>query len=291
VSELTWAHDGSSIFFKAAEAKSAEDKAREKARDDVYLYDENYKQTHVWNVAIASKAESRITDGDFSVTEYELSADGRRMAYLRAPTPLLGDGDKSEVWVSNADGTNAVQVTRNAVQETGPAISPDNATVLFVSGSNAKFETYYNGRLFVAPAGVARRGSRERRNSTWTAPSGRRMGSRSTSSQTSAFMKARGAGFRKQTAQITNGKPVSAGCRCPRLRHLAFIAANSAAPAKWTMAAAAEPETDHARVRLSRRDVSSASGKPFSGRARTASRLLHRDYPSTTQPTGSTPLR
>jgi dipeptidyl aminopeptidase/acylaminoacyl peptidase len=153
VSELTWSRDGSSIFFKAAEAKSAEDKAREKARDDVYLYDENYKQTHVWNVAVASKAESRITDGDFSVTEYELSADGRRMTYLRAPTPLLGDGDKSEVWVSNADGTNAVQVTRNAVQETGPAISPDGASVLFVSGSNARFETYYNGRLFVAPAG------------------------------------------------------------------------------------------------------------------------------------------
>jgi dipeptidyl aminopeptidase/acylaminoacyl peptidase len=153
VSELTWSRDGSSIFFKAAEAKSAEDMAREKARDDVYLYDENYKQTHVWSVAVASKAESRITDGDFSVTEYELSADGRRMTCLRAPTPLLGDGDKSEVWVSNADGTNAVQVTRNAVQETGPAISPDNASVLFVSGSNAKFETYYNGRLFVAPAG------------------------------------------------------------------------------------------------------------------------------------------
>jgi len=152
VSELTWAPDGSSLFFKAPDAKTADEKAREKARDDVYLYDENYKQTHVWRVAIASKAESRITDGDFSVTNYELSHDGRKMTYLRAPTPLLGDGDKSEVWVSNADGTDPVQVTRNTVQETGPAISPDNATVLFVSGSNAKFESYYNGRLFVAPA-------------------------------------------------------------------------------------------------------------------------------------------
>ena len=158
VSELTWAPDGSAIFFKAPEAKTADEKAREKARDDVYLYDENYKQTHVWKVAIVSKTESRITDGDFSVTDYELSHDGRKMTFLRAPTPLLGDGDKSEVWVSNADGTNAVQVTRNTVQETGPALSPDNTSVLFVSGSNAKFETYYNGRLFVAPAagGAAR---------------------------------------------------------------------------------------------------------------------------------------
>jgi dipeptidyl aminopeptidase/acylaminoacyl peptidase len=152
-SELTWAPDGSAIFFKAPEAKTADEKAREKARDDVYLYDENYKQTHVWKVTVESKTETRITDGDFSVTDYDLSEDGRKMTYLRAPTPLLGDGDRSEVWVANADGTNAVQVTKNAVQETNAAISPDNGSVLFLSGSNARFETYYNGRLFVAPAG------------------------------------------------------------------------------------------------------------------------------------------
>ncbi len=152
VSELTWAPDAASIYFKAADARTADEKAREKARDDVYMYDENYKQTHIWKVTVASKAESRITDGDFSVTDYELSEDGRKMTSLRAPTPLLGDGDRSEVWVANSDGTNAVQLTRNTVQETNAAISPDNANVLFLSGSNARFETYYNGRLFVAPA-------------------------------------------------------------------------------------------------------------------------------------------
>jgi dipeptidyl aminopeptidase/acylaminoacyl peptidase len=153
VSEIAWTPDASAIYFKAAEPKTADEKAREKARDDVYAYDENFKQTHIWKVTIASKAEARITDGEYSVTSYDLSPDGRKMTFLRAPTPLLGDGDRSEVWVASADGTNAVQVTKNTVEETNPAISPDNAQVLFVSGSNARFETYYNGRLFVAPAG------------------------------------------------------------------------------------------------------------------------------------------
>ena len=153
VSELTWMPDGTAIYFKAAEPKTADEKAREKARDDVYEYDENYKQTHIWRVDVSSKAETRITAGDFSVTEYDLSGHGRKIAFLRAPTPLLGDGDQSEVWTANADGTNAVQVTKNSVQETDVAISPDDANVLFISGSNARFETYYNGRLFVAPAG------------------------------------------------------------------------------------------------------------------------------------------
>jgi dipeptidyl aminopeptidase/acylaminoacyl peptidase len=158
VSEISWTPDGAALFFNAPEAKTSEEKARDRVRDDVYSYDENYKQTHLWKVTVSTKTESRITSGDFSVTNYELSEDGRKIVYHRAPTPLLGDGDRSEIWVADASGANAVQLTKNAVGESGARISPDNSQVLFISGSNAKFETYYNGRLFVAPtAGGASR--------------------------------------------------------------------------------------------------------------------------------------
>lgn len=153
VSDITWTPDGSALIFRASDPKTAEEKARDKARDDVYAYDENYKQTHLWRVAVESKAETRITDGNFSIISYELSDDGKRIAYHRAPTPLLGDGPEGEVWVAGADGTGAVQVTKNGVPESGATLSPDNSQVLFTSGSNERFETYYNGRLFIAPAG------------------------------------------------------------------------------------------------------------------------------------------
>lgn len=153
VSNPTWTPDGSALVFSAPEAKTAEEKAKEKVRDDVYSYDENYKHTHLWKVTVADKAESRITGGDYSITSYALSDDGKKLAYHRAITPLLGDSPSGEIWVANADGSGAVQVTNNGVPESGAALSPDNAQVLFTSGSNAKFETYYNGRLFVAPAG------------------------------------------------------------------------------------------------------------------------------------------
>jgi dipeptidyl aminopeptidase/acylaminoacyl peptidase len=158
VSEIAWAPDGSALYFSAPEPKTADEKSRDKLKDDVYAYDENYKQTHLWKVTVATKAETRITDGDFSVTSYEISEDGRKIAYHRAPTPLLGSGADSEVWIANADGSAAVQLTKNTVGESGAAVSPDAAQVLFVSGSNARFETYYNGRLFLVPAagGAAR---------------------------------------------------------------------------------------------------------------------------------------
>ncbi len=152
VSEIAWAPDGSALYFSAPEAKTGEDKARDKNRDDVYAYDENYKQTHLWRVGVSRRDESQITRGDYSVTSYRVSDDGKKIAFHRAPTPLLGSGDESEVWVMNADGSGAVQLTKNAVQETGASVSPDGSQVLFLSGSNARFETYYNGRLFLVSA-------------------------------------------------------------------------------------------------------------------------------------------
>jgi len=152
VSDITWAPDGSALYFSAPEPKTADEKAREKNKDDVYAYDENYKHTHLWKVGVAAKNEIRITSGGFSVTSYELSDDGRTIAFHRAPTPLLGSGADSEVWAMNADGSNAVQLTKNSVQENDASVSPDGSRVLFLSGSDAKFETYHNGRLFVVPA-------------------------------------------------------------------------------------------------------------------------------------------
>ncbi|HEY2152859.1 MAG TPA: hypothetical protein VGH34_18760, partial [Vicinamibacterales bacterium] len=158
VSELTWAPDGSALFFIAAEPKTADEKARDKVKDDVYRYDETYKQAQLWSVTVASKQETRILAGDFSVTSYDLSEDGRRIAFHRAPTPLLGAADEGEVWIADADGSNSRRLTTNTVPENGAAVSPDDSQVLFISGANAKFETYYNGKLFLVPAagGAAR---------------------------------------------------------------------------------------------------------------------------------------
>ncbi|HEY1909328.1 MAG TPA: S9 family peptidase [Vicinamibacterales bacterium] len=158
VSELSWAPDGSALFFVAAEPKTAGEKARDKVKDDVYLYDETYKQAQLWSVTVESKQETRILAGDFSVTSYDLSEDGRKIAFHRAPTPLLGAADEGEVWIADADGSNSRRLTTNTVPENGAAVSPDDSQVLFISGANAKFETYYNGKLFLVPAagGAAR---------------------------------------------------------------------------------------------------------------------------------------
>ncbi len=125
VSNITWSPDGSLIYFRAPDPKTEQQKARDKLKDDVFLFDEDYQQQHLWSISVSSRAEHRITDGKYSVTSYQLSRDGRKIAFHRAPTPLLEDMDQSEVWVMDADGGGGRQITRNKVAEGGAEVSPD----------------------------------------------------------------------------------------------------------------------------------------------------------------------
>src|ERR1700676_3115072 len=133
VSNIAWSPDGSLIYFRAPDPKTEQQKSREKLKDDVFLFDEDYQQQHLWNVAVSSKTEHRITNGTYSVMSYQVSHDGRKIALHRAPTPLLEDMDQSEVWVMDSGGGGEHQITRNKVAENGAELSPDGSQVLFVS--------------------------------------------------------------------------------------------------------------------------------------------------------------
>ncbi|HXG88475.1 MAG TPA: S9 family peptidase [Vicinamibacterales bacterium] len=149
---LTWATDGKSLFFTASDAKLPDEREKERVQDDVYSYEEtNFKQRHLWLTDLHGKTK-KLTDGDFSVESYSLSADGKRIVMQRAASPLIEHGPTGELWVANADGSGAVQLTRNTIAESNAALSPDGSTVAFTAGANEKFESYYNGKIFVMPA-------------------------------------------------------------------------------------------------------------------------------------------
>jgi dipeptidyl aminopeptidase/acylaminoacyl peptidase len=152
VSHIVWSPDGATIYFTAPEEKTAEEKARDKAKDDVYAFDEDFKQTHLWKVSVSDGREQRITSGDYSITDAELSRDGRRFVIQRAPNPLFGYADQGEIWIMNVDGSAAAQLTRNGVAEDGAEASPDGSQVLFLAQADEHFEPYYNRKIFVVPA-------------------------------------------------------------------------------------------------------------------------------------------
>ncbi len=156
VSRIQWSPDGRAVYFLAADPKTEEEKKKDELRDDVYAFDENYRQRHLWKVDVESGEETRVTEGDFSVTDYALSRDGARVAHVRSVSPLFGDIDKAEVWVMGSDGSGALRLTRDTVPERAPRLSPDGEWVLFLADSNEDFDFYYNDKIFLVPAGGGR---------------------------------------------------------------------------------------------------------------------------------------
>jgi dipeptidyl aminopeptidase/acylaminoacyl peptidase len=152
VNSPSWAPDGTAVYFLASDPPTAEERERSRLRDDVFALDENFKQRHLWKTVVATGAETQVTSGDASVIEYKLSSDGTRIVFQRAPSPLDSDGHRGEVWIMDADGANARALTSNSIEEAGPELSPDNSQVLFLAGTNARFEPYYPTNLFVVPA-------------------------------------------------------------------------------------------------------------------------------------------
>ena len=152
VSSITWAPDGSGIYFVADDELSAEEKARRAAGDDVYAFDENYQQRHLWRASLDGEEASQVTEGDYSVTEYSLSRDGTHIAFHRGESPLFEGVDRREIWVMRADGSDARQLTRNSVPEYSARLSPDNQWVAFHADSNEDFDFYYNDKLFLVSA-------------------------------------------------------------------------------------------------------------------------------------------
>ena len=165
----TWSADGSAVYFLAADARTGEERERARVRDDLYSYEEDFKQRHLWKVTVPTGAggaggprtagafgccggEQAITSGDFSIASYRLSRDGQHIAFTRVPSPLPGDEDKSEIWTMDANGQNARALVTNAIVKLEPELSPDNRQVLFLASANARLEPYYSQNLFVVPA-------------------------------------------------------------------------------------------------------------------------------------------
>ena len=155
VGSFQFSPDGGQVFFLASDPKSAEEKKKERLQDDVFAFDENYKQRHLFRVATdgdGPQKGERLTGGDFSIRGFQLSGDGMKIAHHRAPSPLVDNGDEGEVWIMDADGGNAMQLTSNTVAERGAQLSPDGSQVMFLSDSSADFETYFNDNIFLVPA-------------------------------------------------------------------------------------------------------------------------------------------
>jgi dipeptidyl aminopeptidase/acylaminoacyl peptidase len=74
-----------------------------------------------------------------------LSPDGKLVAFQVRRTDLAADKAWSEIWLMNADGSSARQMTRGEHMDTGPQFTPDGGSLVFSSNRAGA------GQLYVMP--------------------------------------------------------------------------------------------------------------------------------------------
>jgi len=148
VSSIHWSKDGSLIYFLADDPKTDEEKDKDELKDDVFAYEENYKQKHLWRISVDDSKEQRLTEGNFSILYYSFNKGNENIIVQLAPTPLFDDSAQGEVWLLKSSGSDSVQLTDNNVPEFGAKLSK-NSEVIFLAGCNEEFDFYYNSNLFL----------------------------------------------------------------------------------------------------------------------------------------------
>jgi len=153
VDAFEWSPDGKKIYFMAKDSKSEEEEKKDEEKDDAFLFEQDWKHTHLWVIDVDTKEEKRLTEGDFNVRSFKVSRDGSKIVYTRSPTPLFDDVLNSEIFIMDLSDGASIQITQNIVYEVSIDLSPDNNHILFVADANENMDDhYYQGALFVVPA-------------------------------------------------------------------------------------------------------------------------------------------
>ena len=154
VARMAWAPDSSQIYFTAPDASDPFEKRRKELRFDVRIVDPPVPAQHLWRVSLVlGHPESRLTAGDFSVTDFRISSDGRWVSFTGAPllrSPEKLDRRDSEAYLLDTANLQLERLTRNQVAESVPIVSPDGRWVAFTAPDEF---TYFRGqKIYVRPA-------------------------------------------------------------------------------------------------------------------------------------------
>jgi dipeptidyl aminopeptidase/acylaminoacyl peptidase len=152
VTVIAWRPDGQGLAYAAAD-EEPERKDEAKFEDAFEVGNNSYleraaaRPVHLWTVTVSGQAK-RLTSGSWSLpvhmapsgppSQITYTADGRSIVFVRAESPITGDSDTARLQLVDAATGATRPLTKSAVAEGNPILSPDGTQVAYASSRDGK---------------------------------------------------------------------------------------------------------------------------------------------------------
>jgi len=136
VTAFRWSPDGKQLLLSSTDQPNKDEEDRKKVKDDTIVIDRDLRMTHLWTWNIETKAEKRLTEGNFTLSDAQWSPDGSRITYTTRPTPKADDGSLSDVWIMTVASGEKKKLMSLKGSSDNARFSPDGKWIAYTGSSD-----------------------------------------------------------------------------------------------------------------------------------------------------------
>lgn len=147
-----WSPDGKKFAFTKNNPESKADKSRKEKYGAWAFDDEEYQLSHLWlaDFRLDSIPKSvRLTEGNFTVSNFFWSPDGKSIAFSHQPNPLINSSKYADISIIDMSSKKITELVKNPLGDFMAAWSPDSKAILYTTSADDSTSYFYkNNRLF-----------------------------------------------------------------------------------------------------------------------------------------------
>lgn len=173
INAYQWSPDGKKLAILMNEKESKSQKSKKERYGGFEFDDEEYKLLHLWLVdfsadmfpspnekpcydskdstkpCISLPKPTQLTKGDFTVTNFEWSPDGSKIAFSHQPNPLIQSSAKSNISFVEVNSKKLNLLVENPSGDFLEDWSPDSKNILYLTNLSDTISNYYkNEKIF-----------------------------------------------------------------------------------------------------------------------------------------------
>lgn len=159
VNIFAWAPDSKKLAFSAEDPESKAMKDRKEKYGEFHVVHSDYAMSHLWTLDLpAEESEAlpepkRLTQGDsFTVSEFEWSPDGSRIAFTAQRDPDLISMETADIYVVTVSDGKVKKIVSTPGPDRGPRWSPDGKQIVYEAADGSKYFFYTNMKIAVVDA-------------------------------------------------------------------------------------------------------------------------------------------